>query len=89
MNEIYIVTFYYLLDSIIKTNPEIYLNIQRLRSNGRWRIQVFGKKLAVVGDSELLCVEEWEMEKAFQEAAQKLSRIKEQIENLNNNSRKE
>ena len=89
MDELNFVTFFYILDEIIKENPNVYVNIKRLRNNGRWRIQVFGSNQAVNGDSELLYVEDWDKDKAFLKAATKLDEIKKQINNLNNNARKE
>lgn len=86
MNEILI--FFNSMEKLTEKHPEIYFNVSRLRKTGRWRIQVMGKNQALKGDSELLCIEEWERDLAFSNALKRLDTINTQIKSLAENPRK-
>lgn len=76
-----IVKFFECMEYVIDEYPQVYFKIEKLRHNGWWRIHVFGKDMAIVGDAELLFVENRDREQAFMDAT---SRIKELITNIEN-----
>lgn len=60
--------------------PELYMTIKDLRGKKLWRIQVFGKDLALLGDAELIKEESQDIEEASENAFKKLKDIPKQVE---------
>lgn len=61
--------------------PQLYVSINEARQGNFWRIKVFAHDLAIIGDAELLSVEDENRDTAFNRATAKLIQIPTQILN--------
>lgn len=59
--------------------PQLYVSICEFGSRNCWRVSVFGKDMAIIGDAELMTVEAESKEKAFENAIKKIKTIPTQI----------
>lgn len=62
--------------------PDVYLHISESRRGNYWRIKVFAYDMAIIGDAELMTVEEEDKKKAFELATQKLKDLPSRIYGL-------
>lgn len=60
-------------------NKNVYLCINELPNKNLWRISIFGKDLAIIGDAEFMTVEAEDRDKAFELAIAKIQAIPGQI----------
>ena len=75
--------FFEEMDKVMYENKDLYMNIQKLRHNGAWRIHVMGKCITRAGgDAELLYVEDSDRNTAFKCALEKIEQLKTNIKNL-------
>lgn len=80
--------FFKSMEKLIEEYPDVYFNVQRVRTGKIWRIQIFGKNQGIIGDSELMHVEEAERDTAFYTAINKMDKVRDQIHNLLHNPRR-
>lgn len=59
--------------------PQLYLSINEFGERKLWRVSVFGKEMAIIGDAEFLTVEAEDSESAFEKAIQRMKEIPSQI----------
>ena len=62
--------------------PQMYLHINESRNGEYWRVKVFANDMAIIGDAELLTVQNEDRDETFKMAADKLRDIPSRIAEL-------
>lgn len=59
--------------------PNLYFNASEFGEKNLWRISVFGRNMAIIGDAEFFTVEDTDRETAFSKAIASMKSIPAQI----------